>query len=391
MPAIPTERIEYAKNVNRFVVVGAGAVGASVAAELHRAGVETLLVARGAQLATLREHGLRYRRPDGEHHLRIPVAAGPAEVELAEEDVLLLATKTPDTAAAIRDWAWRPVKLANGGIGTASADLRVVTLQNGLDNERTALRSFAQVIGAVVWIPATFVVPGEVINHAEPVPAVLWLGRHPAGPDDATDRIAEGLRLGGLRVHTVPDITAHKAAKLVGNLVNGLDALYRPSALRDAALRAVRDEAHTVYAAAGIVPSVQDPGDFRLAAVPGVVRGGNSTWQSLARSTTLEIDYLNGEIVLLGRLHGVPTPANAAIQGRLHRAVAEGTAAGSLDDTDLAATLPGLTVPETRPPVLTAVIRTKAKLHIPPGKAKVAQKLSIQGRFTLSDMHFTNT
>ena len=42
---------------------------------------------------------------------------------------------------------------------------------------------------------------------------------------------------------------------------------------------------------------------------------GGSTWQSLARGATeLETDYLNGEIVLLGRLHGIPTPANELLQ-----------------------------------------------------------------------------
>jgi thiosulfate/3-mercaptopyruvate sulfurtransferase len=333
--------------MSRYVVVGAGGVGASIAAELHRAGVDTLLVARGAQLGALREHGLTYVRPDGEHHLRIPVAAGPDEVDLTEGDVLLLATKTPDTATAVRDWAWRPVKRVDGGTGTAATDLTVVTLQNGLDNERTALRSFAHVIGGVVWIPATYVVPGEVVNHATPVPAVLWLGRYPDGPDAATERIAEDLRRGGFTAHAVPDITAHKAAKLLGNLINGLDALYPPSALRAAALTALRDEAAAVYAAAGMVPATYEPRDFGLAQIPGRARGGNSTWQSLTRAGTPETDYLNGEIVLLGRLHGVPTPANEAIQARIHRAFAEGTTAGSLNDADLTTTLPGLTAAAT--------------------------------------------
>jgi thiosulfate/3-mercaptopyruvate sulfurtransferase len=338
--------------MTRYVVIGAGAVGASIAAELHRAGADTLLVARGAQLAALREHGLTYLRPDGEHHLRIPVAAGPAEVELAEDDVLVLATKTPSTAAAVRDWAWRPVKRSDGGLGAAATDLPVVTLQNGLDSERTALRSFARVIGGVVWIPATFVVPGEVVNHGSPVPAVMWLGRHPAGRDTATDRIAADLRRAAFTVHVVEDIAGHKAAKLLGNLVNGLDALYRPSDRRAAALATLQAEARAVFAAAGIVPATPDAGDFRLAEIPGRTRGGNSTWQSLARSAPPETDYLNGEIVLLGRLHGVPAPANAAVQARVHRAVAAGTAAGSLDDADLAATVPGPGGEVARPPVL---------------------------------------
>jgi 2-dehydropantoate 2-reductase len=49
--------------------------------------------------------------------------------------------------------------------------------------------------------------------------------------------------------------------------------------------------------------------------VDGEMRGGGSSWQSLARGTrSIEADYLNGEIVTLGRLHGVPTPANALMQ-----------------------------------------------------------------------------
>nr|WP_198171332.1 rhodanese-like domain-containing protein [Actinoplanes awajinensis] len=326
------------------MVIGAGAVGASIAAELHRAGVDTLLVARGAQLTALRDKGLTYVRPDGAHQLRLPVVAGPDEVELAENDVLVLATKSPDTAAAVRDWAWRPVKRADGRTGVAATDLPLVTLQNGLDNERTALRSFAHVIGGVVWIPATFVVPGEVVNHADPVPAVLFLGRYPAAPgtDPVAERVAGGLRQGGFTVHLVADVTAHKAAKLLGNLVNSLDALYPPSELRDAAVAALRAEATAVYAAAGIVPAVPDHTGFGVAEIATHPRVGNSTRQSLTRSTVPETDFLDGEIVLLGRLHGVPTPAAAAVQARIHRAITETTPAGSLDDTDLAATLPAL-------------------------------------------------
>ncbi|BCY11832.1 hypothetical protein L3i22_069200 [Actinoplanes sp. L3-i22] len=322
------------------MVIGAGAVGASIAAELHRAGVETLLVARGAQLTALRTEGLSYVRPDGTHQLRIPVAAGPDEVELTGNDILLLATKSQDTEAAVRAWAWRPVKRADGGTGVAATDLPLVTLQNGLASERIALRSFAQVIGGVVWIPATYVVPGEVVNHADPVPAVLFLGRYPDAASPAAspvaERVAGGLRQGGFVVHVVPDITAHKAAKLLGNLVNTLDALYLPSPLRDRAVEVLRAEARAVYAAAGIVPATPDQRGFGVAEIPTHPRAGNSTRQSLTRAAVPETDYLDGEIVLLGRLHGVPAPAAAAIQARVHRAIAEGTPAGSLDDTDLA-------------------------------------------------------
>jgi 2-dehydropantoate 2-reductase len=52
----------------------------------------------------------------------------------------------------------------------------------------------------------------------------------------------------------------------------------------------------------------QQPADDRT-------QGISSSWQSLTRAAgSIETDYLNGEIVLLGRLFNVPTPVNAALQ-----------------------------------------------------------------------------
>jgi 2-dehydropantoate 2-reductase len=63
---------------------------------------------------------------------------------------------------------------------------------------------------------------------------------------------------------------------------------------------------------------------MRLGPIGGSERRGGSTWQSLARSAgTVEADYLNGEIVLLGRVHGFPTPVNEAIQRLANRWAAE--------------------------------------------------------------------
>jgi thiosulfate/3-mercaptopyruvate sulfurtransferase len=334
--------------VSRYVIVGAGAVGASLAAQLHQAGVDVLLIARGAHLDALREKGLRYIRPDGEHLLRIPVAAGPAETELRGDDVLVLATKSQDTAGAVRDWARQPVKRADGSTGSA-AELPVVTLQNGLENERTALRHFATVLGAVIWIPASYLTAGEVVSPGEPYPAIIWIGDYPGGTGAHTVAVAADLRRSGSAVQVVADIARWKAGKLLGNLFNGLDALYAPSALRDRALAAIRDEATRVLTRAGFDPadlrteSTVDTAGFRAVPIAGHERSGQSTWQSLARAAPPETDYLNGEVVLLARLHGVTAPLNAAIQARVHRAVAEGTAPGSLGDDDLTATLPGLT------------------------------------------------
>ncbi len=63
---------------------------------------------------------------------------------------------------------------------------------------------------------------------------------------------------------------------------------------------------------------------MKQSSVAGQDRVAGSSWQSLARGTgNIETDFLNGEIVLLGRLHGIPTPANLTLQ-RLANHLASG-------------------------------------------------------------------
>jgi 2-dehydropantoate 2-reductase len=70
--------------------------------------------------------------------------------------------------------------------------------------------------------------------------------------------------------------------------------------------------------------------------VAGRPRGGGSSWQSLMRGTgTVEADQLNGEIVLLGRLHGVPAPANDLVRRLVNRAARDRTPPGSLTPAEL--------------------------------------------------------
>ncbi|QFZ24601.1 hypothetical protein EKG83_30175 [Saccharothrix syringae] len=325
------------------MVIGAGAVGATTAAQLHLAGREVVLAARGAHLAALRGTGLRYVRPDGTTTLRLPVVGRPDEVRLRPDDLLVLATKTQDADAALAAWAWQPV-----GSGVAATELPVLTLQNGLDSERSALRRFATVFGAVTWSPASHVVPGEVVSPAAPIAEAFWAGRYPAGTDPRLDGVAADFADAGLALEVVPDVVAFKAGKLIAILPNALDALYPPTALRDRAAELLRDEARDVFAAAGVRvadllgESTLDLSGLVQRPVPGHERGGGSTWQSLVRGGTVESDFLNGEVVLLARLHGREAPANAAVLTRIGRAAAAGVAARSLDDADLLATLPQL-------------------------------------------------
>jgi 2-dehydropantoate 2-reductase len=105
-------------------------------------------------------------------------------------------------------------------------------------------------------------------------------------------------------------------------------------------------EAEACFAAAGLpVASVEEDvanreGRMEVGEIPGLARGGGSSWQSLVRGTgSIEADYLNGEICLLGRLHGVPTPVNALLQRRANAAAAEGLEPSSTTEAELLAEL----------------------------------------------------
>ena len=80
----------------RYIVIGAGAIGGTIGGRLAASGHEVVLVARGAHLDALKARGLRLATPDGTSTLDIPAVAGPGELSLREDDVLLLATKTHD-------------------------------------------------------------------------------------------------------------------------------------------------------------------------------------------------------------------------------------------------------------------------------------------------------
>ncbi|WP_432994302.1 ketopantoate reductase family protein [Dactylosporangium sp. CA-233914] len=319
--------------MSRYVVIGAGAVGGLLAAQFTLAGIDTVLVARGAQLDAVRAAGLRIRRPHGDDVVRVPVAGGPGEVRLAADDVLVLATKAQDADEALATWAWRP---AGRGLG---ADLPLLTLQNGLATEEAALRRFPRVYGVSVAVAASYLTPGEVVSPSYPLIGVAWLGRYPDRPDPDQERYADELTRAGFGTVSVPDISAWKARKLLGNVRNGLDLLEGTDEEKARAGALLTAEAEAAFAAAGIAPAPAGPGPFTLTIdpVPGHVPGRLSTWQSFARGTSSEIDHLNGEVVRLARRHGARAPLNARLQRLLGAQAAAGLAPGTHRIADLLA------------------------------------------------------
>ena len=85
----------------RYVVYGAGAIGASVGAKLHMNGIEVALIARGAHLKALQTDGLTLIHPDASEQLKMPASGHPSEIEWRPDDVCVLAVKSQDTQAAL--------------------------------------------------------------------------------------------------------------------------------------------------------------------------------------------------------------------------------------------------------------------------------------------------
>ncbi|MCN9242583.1 ketopantoate reductase family protein [Streptomyces sp. RY43-2] len=329
----------------RYIVIGAGAVGGSIGGRLHESSRDVVLVARGAHGAALREDGLRFTTPEGTRQVRVPVAGGPEDVELRPDDVLVLAVKTQHTADALTRWAGRPV----AGGGTAGESLPLVCAQNGVENERLALRLFRRVYGVCVVLPASFLRPGAVTAACGPYTGVLVLGRYPDGTDDTARRIAADLEDSVFRAPVVPDVMRFKYAKLLGNLAQTVEALCGPvtpgSPAAELAERA-RAEGTAVLKAAGIdCADTAELAALREGAVearpmPEGERALGSTWQSLARGAgSVEVDYLNGEFLLLGRMHGVPTPVNETLLRLANASAAQGREPGATAAVDILALL----------------------------------------------------
>ncbi|MFI5486516.1 ketopantoate reductase family protein [Micromonospora echinaurantiaca] len=321
----------------RYVIIGAGAVGGTIGVRLAEAGHHVTLVARGAHLDAIRQRGLTLRQPEREQTARLPAVDRPGDRPLPADTVLVLTVKSQDTAGALAAWADAPV----AGGGTAGERLPLFTAQNGVANEPAALRLFAEVHPVCVWLPATHLEPGVVVANGHPHPGMLHLGRYPTGSDAVDRAVAADLTGAGFVAPVRDDVMRWKYGKLLANLGNGLQALLGRDVPDDLAGR-VRAEAEAVLAAAGIAytsraEEAAERGDLvQHRPVGGAERAGGSTWQSLARGAgSAEADHLNGEIVLLGRLHGVPTPANAAVQVAVRRAVRERFPAGGFPLAEL--------------------------------------------------------
>lgn len=315
----------------RYVIYGAGAVGGVIGGRLFQHEHDTVLIARGDHLAAIRERGLTLESPEENVTLPVPVASHHSEIEFRDDDVVLLTTKGQDTERALVD------------LRAAAGDaVPVFCAQNGVANERLALRRFRRVYGVVVMLPATHLEPGVVRANSWPTTGMLDIGCFPNGADRLAAQVAEDLNNSTFDSRVYESIMRWKYAKLLMNVGNALQAACGLGADIGDIVRRLRDEALACYRAARIDCASAEEVRERRGNVLRMDRAGNrrrlggSSWQSLARGAgSIEVDFLNGEIALLGRLHGVPAPANSAVQRIASRLVHDGKPPGTVDPDEI--------------------------------------------------------
>ena len=194
-------------------------------------------------------------------------------------------------------------------------------------------------------LPAAHLEPGRVDSQGSPHPGMLDIGRYPEGVDAVAEEVAFDLAAAGFLSIARAEVMRWKYAKLIRNLANSIEALcgHDSDEKQVAELtKLAMDEGRAILAAAGIdVVGDEEWKAYRkdqvqIAPVEGRPRGGGSSWQSAQRGTgSIEADYLNGEIVLLARMHGLESPVNVLLQQQANALVREGREPGTVSPSQL--------------------------------------------------------
>ncbi len=320
----------------KVCIYGAGAVGGHIAARLAVGGADVSVVARGAQLAAIRDHGLRVETPEGPLLSRPQASDDPAA--LGPQDVVVVAVKAPalpDVARGIAPLLGpdTPVVLVMNGIpwwyfhahGGPLDDRRLPRV----DPDGTAWRLIGpdRVVGAVAHTACVVVEPG-IVRVANPRNSIV-LGRPDGRDDPLVAALAGRMRDGGLDVTVTDRIRDAIWQKVLMNLVGGSLGILTASAMGEAladpavlaAAERMTDEAVAVARALGCDPGDPHPGLTRLRSS----KHRQSILQDLTLGRSMEVDALLAAPLDLARLAGIATPTADLIVGLATcRAVAAG-------------------------------------------------------------------
>lgn len=334
---------------HRYVIVGAGAVGSAIGGLLTRAGSRVVCVARPANAAALRK-GLVLNLDGRKITVRADAVTDIRELNPEDSDIVVITTKSQMTESIVQQLS-----------GVYDNKVRVVCMQNGIRNEVIARRRFENVYAGLVFFSAVQFEPASI---SLPQGLTVALGCYPEGVDDIARQFCDELTRSGFNAVCSQYVMAMKWGKLVANLNNATHAItdyWLERGMAEVEMRTlmfeVREEGLRVLDAAGIAvePPAGEPSPIRIrkmteklklppdpsrnaADVPEEQRTYASMWQDLVLGRpSSEADFLNGEIVALGRKLGIPTPYNSALLEIVNRMFEENLKPGIHTPADLRA------------------------------------------------------
>jgi len=288
----------------RIAVIGAGGVGGAFGAALARAGGDVTFLARGAHLEAMRTRGLSVLGPRGDVHLN-PVQATDQPSAIGTVDFVLFCVKLWDVESA--GAAIRPL---------VGADTAVIPLQNGIDaSERLIpILGRAAVMGGVAQISATIAEPG-VIRQTGTFMRLLFgeLDGRPSRRGADFHRLCQSAKFEAVNSHNIAVALWEKFVLLATNSsVVSLTRLPFGKLRNDPEVFALFEKAIAEVAAVGRARGVDLPADLEARALESTRNLPGEMLPSMAvdllRGNRLELPWLAGKVVALGRELGVPTP-----------------------------------------------------------------------------------
>src|SRR5215831_15881231 len=293
----------------RLAIMAAGAVGGYFGARMAAAGNEVMFIARGAHGEAIRQQGLKIESALGDLHLRnVNVTDDPKRV--GPVDVVLFAVKLWDTETAGEQ--------ASALVGP---NTRVITLQNGVDSvERLSpfLGDEATIAGTT-YVVTNIAAPG-VIRHTGTL-AKIHCGRLDGRSDTVLEGYAQQMKAAGIDITATGNMLLEIWKKFV--LLSGTSGI---TASTRQPLGVIRDDAdmRTFFfrlmhetMAVGRAAGVPFPPDFQTELERSVAGFAPMMKASMANDlhagNRLELDWLAGKVVALGRKYGIPTPGQEAV------------------------------------------------------------------------------
>ena len=296
-----------------MAVIGAGGTGGYYGGALARAGAEVTMIARGPHLAAIRATGLQLNTVLlGDFHLDIDATDDMKSV--GPVDLAIFAVKSYGTEVAIRDMA--PL---------VGANTMIISTQNGIDSERLLSNAFGaeRVLGCTATVSTMISEPGVVRQAGGP--GSLVIGELAGGGSDRVNDLVRRCVDAGLAAEASENIVKAIWQKFIFICaLSGMTALTRKPIGEIFAQESTTDmylQVLTEVAQVGRAEGVELPESTATATLtatqsrePFII---GSMGHDLIAGRPIEVALLNGRVVELGKKHGIPTPANFAIEAAL--------------------------------------------------------------------------